>query len=325
MAPGPVFTTWLSLTGTSIFNGINNPPRQIDFKSNLLDIANLLQPAGLPLIIVYDEVGMNPGEKDILISDFQHDNILIINTQDLHFFKLWDFFKKNIPRDVNPLRLMLDNLRINIIQNKKEFIEQAIKIADSKNKLSISSYLKKTEKGSLIYTDTDNIFFRSPLYQIAPDTLVQSVTLMPDVFSINLQQCERTHHISKILDINMLDLLENEGSVLSVPVEVKKTKIELKRQCYNISHALQSNVLAMNMVGSNDNFNFSFNLLHFEFGYIRADQRSIINMAELIEISEGRGQNPTMVKLAAIHQYAWLHIGRTISWRKNPEVPHSSE
>ncbi|MBE8215179.1 MAG: hypothetical protein HAW62_02450 [Endozoicomonadaceae bacterium] len=304
MAPGPVFTTWVSLKGTSIFNGENNPPRQIDFKSNLLDIANLLQPAGLPLIIVYAEYGMNPGEEDILISDFQHDNILIIKAEDLHAFPiLSDKISYEKWKESRPSLFLMDFVRKVIIQDKTLFIHLMKAIARSQKKFRIAENLEKTEKGSLIYTDADNIFFRSPVYQVASMNHIQPVILKKLLFSINLKRCDTSYHISNILDINEPDLLENQTDY-GRPVKVSITTTELKRQCYKISHALRSNVFAMNLAGTH---NYT-DLFVIDMGFFRTDHNSMPFCSS---------KDSTILKLAVIHQYAWLYIARTESWQDN--------
>ncbi|MBE8214982.1 MAG: hypothetical protein HAW62_01430 [Endozoicomonadaceae bacterium] len=294
MAPGPVFTTWVSLTGISIFNGKNNPPRQLDFRSNLLDIANLLQTADIPLIIVYTELNMNPGEKEILISDFDHSNILIINTQELHVLKdLTDTLKKNKEKPI----LLLDDLRFNIIYDKQLFIEQAISIAKHQNKFNIVSSLEKTKKGSLVYTDADNILFKPPIYQLASRIQIMAVVLRSLDY---LKKPMPPSHLFHILDFDTVALLEHE-SPFGSPLTVKIKTTELEKKQHHLSHAISTNMLDMKIAFMNREI-----LLHQEIGYIRVDNHSLKHYTK-----------PTYqeLKLSIIQQNAWIYYARTESWK----------
>ncbi|MBE8214920.1 MAG: hypothetical protein HAW62_01110, partial [Endozoicomonadaceae bacterium] len=312
MAPGPVFTTWVSLTGSSIFNGNNNPPRQFDLRSNLLDIANLLQSASIPLIIVYTELNMNPDAKEMLISDFEHRNILVINTEELYTLnKTSDFLKKQtqefhtldkLSNDKHKkLFYLMDQLRFYIIQDKKLFIEQSIRIAREQNKLSIAYSLEQTQKGSLSYTDADNILFKPPMYQLAPPFIVIGI-IMESVFLNYLKTILPPHKISNILDIETAALLANEsphGSPLTVTID----KTELKKKYYHLAHALSSNTLDMKLSLINTTQRF---LLHTDIGYLRTDHNKVTDTAP----------SPQEKKLAIIQQHAWMYYARTESWRQ---------
>ncbi|MBE8215359.1 MAG: hypothetical protein HAW62_03380, partial [Endozoicomonadaceae bacterium] len=327
MPPGPVFTTWGSLTGSSIFNGKNNPPRQFDLRSNLLDIANLLQPAGIPLIIVYTELNMNPCAKETLISDFDHNNILVINTYELFTLNETSYLLKKTKLKYHTLNKhastrdrykilfsLMDELRFAILYDKNLFIEQAIKIARNKNKLSIAHSLEQTKKGSLIYTDADNIFLKPPMYQIAPSCIVKAVIVKGmslDYFKTTLIPSQ----ISNILDIDTATLFEHD-SPRGRPFTATIEKIELKKKYYHIIQALSSNTLDIKIALSDtdqndfrekDNpfYNWSYyHFLHTDIGYLRAYQ----NPRYDIDISY---QNK---KLAIIQQNAWMYYARTESW-----------
>ncbi len=311
MAPGPVFTTWVSLTGSSIFNGKNNPPRQLDFRSNLLDIANLLQLANIPLIIVYTELNMNPGEKETLRSDFKHNNILVINTQELNTLGEISYLLKKNRRnfdisekhsDVRHAILLhlLDALRFNIFRDKNMFIAQAIRIAREQNKQNIAYSLEQTQQGSLIYTDADNILLKPPMYQLAPPYLLRTTTLAREALNY-FKTTFTPSKISPILDIDTGTLLEHE-SHSEHPITVTIDTSELKKQTNHIAHELSSNTLDMKLVLDNQDEHYFFQS---DIGYLRTD--NVARYTPLLSYQEK--------KLAIIQQYAWLYIARTESWR----------
>ena len=194
--PGPVLHTWYGLFGTGIFDGDNNPPhaKGLNYVQRISDEATFLEQFDIPVIVVFLEKGIPFNELSKMHSYFiDHSNILLMSYEkDLNSFESLAFYQAS-----NNIRIM-DDMRFSLCKEFQNLLlkaqEKAIEV-----KPLVSDRIKKLGKRSIIYSDIDNTFFRSPLYQLSSHGFRGYASAHPD-FSL-----QKTEKLSSIGDQVLID------------------------------------------------------------------------------------------------------------------------
>ena len=166
--PGPVFYTWTAIHGTTIFDGINNPGQYqgLNYVDNISSEADKLAKQGIPVLVIYTEVGMTQDQIQKMNTLFEkHSNIITMSIEsDLKNLlpESMEIFEAEFPIQY------LDNLRLAVISNTDAVFERAQYKASLENKPLVQAYFHNNNVQSIFYSDMDNQWLAPIPYIVAP-------------------------------------------------------------------------------------------------------------------------------------------------------------